>query len=144
MKTKFTLIALLLATWPMFIFAQSHQLITTFTNPTPTRSDWFGASVAAFGNDRVLLGSEGGVAYLYNTSGTLLRNFTVSDPVAVGDRVVVSAFSYGTTAQNGRAYLFRSNRVLGEHRLTQLLKFQQSHFVLSGNWLISSNSQARA
>lgn len=106
---------------PSALFAQRHQLITTFTNPTPAQSDFFGASVAAFGNDRVLLGSEGGVAYLYSTNGTLLRNFTVSDPaavgfgnpiVAVGDRVVVSAFSYGTTAQNGRAYLFSTNGLL--------------------------------
>jgi len=123
MKTYLKILLLLLLVGPGPAFAQSLSapLLTTFTNPTPTQSDYFGASVAAFGNDRVLLGSEGGVAYIYSTSGTLLRNFTVSDPaavgfgnpvVAVGDLVVVSAFSYGTTAQNGRAYLFSTNGTL--------------------------------
>ncbi|MEO7676633.1 MAG: hypothetical protein ABIV39_07730 [Verrucomicrobiota bacterium] len=75
------------------------------------------------GTDRVLVGTDGGAAaYLFRTSGTLLTTFTISDPaaggfgnplVAVGDdRVLISAYNYGTTAQNGRAYLFRTNETL--------------------------------
>jgi len=52
----------------------------------------------------------------------LVRTFTISDPAAGGfgypvvgvgnNRVLISAFSYGTTAQNGRAYLFNTNGTL--------------------------------
>jgi hypothetical protein len=113
---------LALVLWPGSGFAQggSATLLTTFTNPTPASSDAFGSSVAAFGSDRLLIGADGGrAAYLLSTSGTLLTTFTISDPAASGfgypvaavggDGVLIGAYSYGTTAQNGRAYLFRTN-----------------------------------
>ena len=107
-----------------FAFAQAPNatLLTTFTNPTPANSDFFGGSVAGMGSDRVIIGSDGAGAYLFTAGGTLQTTFTISDPsafgfgnpaVAVGgDRVLISAYSYGTVAQNGRAYLFRTNGTL--------------------------------
>jgi len=103
---------LLLVPAPAFAQGSAPQLITTFTNPTPAFGDLFGAAVAAMGTDRVLVGTDsGGGAYLFSTCGTLRTTFTVSDPAASGfgnplvavgeDRVLISAYSYGTTAQNG-------------------------------------------
>ena len=121
-KTTFILVALLLASWPTFIFTQTTgaPLLTTFTNSTPAKSN-FGNSMASVGNGRVCIGSSQekpsdpdftiGAAYLFSTSGTLLTTFTVSDPVAGGlgglgaavgdDRVLISDPSYGTTARTG-------------------------------------------
>jgi hypothetical protein len=117
-----TTLLCVLACWPESAFAQgtSATLLTTFTNPTPASSDTFGSSLAAFGSDRLLIGADGGgAAYLFGTSGTLLTTFSISDPAASGfgypvaavggDGVLIGAYSYGTTAQNGRAYLFRTN-----------------------------------
>jgi hypothetical protein len=113
-----------LAFWPGSAFAQggNARLLTTFTNPTPANSDLFGAAVSAFGSDRLLVGTDGAGGYLFSASGTLLTTFTISDPSAFGfgnpilavgtDGVLVGAYSYGTTAQNGRAYLFRTNGAL--------------------------------
>jgi len=125
-NTYLKLLLVLLLFEPGPAFAQNSsapQLITTFTNPTPAFGENFGVSVAAMGTDRVLVGTDSGAAaYLFHTSGTLLTTFTISDPaaggfgnpvVAVGeDRVLISAFSYGTTAQNGRAYLFSTEGTL--------------------------------
>lgn len=96
--------------------------VTTFTNPTPANSDFFGAAVAAFGSDRLLVGTDGAGGYLYTTSGDLLTTFAISDPAAFGfgnpvaavgnEGVLIGAFSYGTTSQIGRAYLFRTNGTL--------------------------------
>ena len=49
-------------------------MLTTFTNPTPAASDYFGFSVAAVGSDRVLIGAyyddtgaiNAGAAYLFS------------------------------------------------------------------------------
>jgi hypothetical protein len=114
----------MVAFWPGSVLAQGDlaKLLTTFTNPTPANSDFFGAAVAAFGSDRLLVGTDGAGGYLFSTSGALLTTFTISDPAAFGfgnpvasvgnDGVLIGAYSYGTTAQNGRAYLFRTNGVL--------------------------------
>ena len=116
------LLALLLGPGSTFAQGNSAPLLTTFTNPTPANSAFFGASVAAMGSDRVLIGTGGAGGYLFTVNGTLLTTFAISDPAAFdfgspavavgGDRVLISAFSYGTTAQNGRAYLFRTNGAL--------------------------------
>ena len=110
-----------LAFWPGSAFAQgsSPMLRTTFANPTPAYGDFFGASVAALENDRVLIGEGAGAAYLFSVSGALLTTFTISDPDAfdfgnpvlgVGkDHVLISSYSYGTTSQIGRAYFFTSS-----------------------------------
>ena len=109
-----------------YLFSTNGTLITTFTNPTPANFDQFGSSVAALGNDRVLIGelADGGVpgnAYLFSTNGTLLTTFhnptpAASDffgfPVAAlgNDRVLIGAFGDDTGAGGaGSAYLFSTN-----------------------------------
>ena len=94
-----------------YLFSTNGTLLTTFTNPTPAASDYFGHSVAAVGSDRVLIGAyqdntgaaDAGAAYLFSTNGTLLTTFTNPTPAAcdlfgsalaaVGsDRVLIGAF----------------------------------------------------
>jgi hypothetical protein len=56
-----------------YLFSTNGTLLTTFTNPTPAASDWFGVSVAAVGSDQVLIGAmwddtgatDAGAAYLF-------------------------------------------------------------------------------
>jgi hypothetical protein len=65
-------------------------LLTTFTNPSPAASDFFGWSVATVGTDRVLIGAyqdntsafQGGAAYLFNTNGTLLNTYANPTPAS--------------------------------------------------------------
>ena len=116
-----------------YLFGTNGGLLTTFTNPVPAAGDNFGTSVAAVGNDRVLIsalyGNKGaqyaGSAYLLNTNGTLLTTFTNPTPVAfdnfgwsvaaVGSsRVLIGAYQDGTGAsfQAGAAYLFSTNGTL--------------------------------
>lgn len=110
-----------------YLFRTNGALIMTFTNPAPASSDWFGRSVAAAGDDRVLIGASGqntgagwgsGVAYVFSTNGTLLAALTNPTPAysewfgssvaAVGaDRVVIGAYEDSTGALwTGTAYLF--------------------------------------
>ena len=104
-------------------FSANGTLLTTFTNPTPAGNDLFGTSVAAVGNDRVLIGAVGdktgapgaGAAYLFSTYGTLQTTFTNPVPsfagglgnslAAVGaNRILVGASQ--SFAAAGAAYLF--------------------------------------
>ena len=101
-------------------------LLTTITNPTPANYDIFGSALAAMGNDRVLIGSEGAnEAYLFTLNGTLLTTFSIPDiragsfgaalATVGGNRVVIGAYNYsaGTPPkQTGRAYLFATNGTL--------------------------------
>ncbi len=106
--------------------------VTVFTNPTPAFQGVFGWSVAAVGNDRVLIGAPGnylgasgaGKAYLFSTDGALLTTFAKPAPaaydnfgdsvVAVGpDRVLIAASRDDTGASvAGAAYLFSTNGAL--------------------------------
>jgi hypothetical protein len=109
------------------LFSTNGTLLTTFTNPTPVAEDHFGASVAAVGTDRLLIGAyeddtggtDTGSAYLFSTNGTLLTTFTNPPPAnrdqfsysvaAVGtDSVLIGAHydNTGATAA-GVAYLYR-------------------------------------
>lgn len=115
----------------VFLFLTNGMLLTTFTNPTPTVANGFGFGMAAFGNNRVLIGapyantgaSGAGAAYLYSTNGTILTTFTNPAPVAddnfgqataaVGsDRVIISAIDSGAVRGGGTAYLFNTNGAL--------------------------------
>jgi hypothetical protein len=115
-----------------YLFSSNGALLTTFTNPTPTASDWFGVSVTAMGTGRVVIGATGddlgatdaGAAYLFSTNGTLLTTFTNPGPAlsdsfgvsvaAVGtDRVLIGADGDDAGATNaGAAYLFNTNGAL--------------------------------
>ena len=120
-----------------YLFGTNGVFLTTFTNPSPAYSstgfpvvdgDWFGISVAAVGNDRVLIGAYAndapngtryaGTTYLFRTNGTLLATFTNPVPTFSGsfggavaafgsDRFLIGAPAFGFGATNaGRAYLF--------------------------------------
>jgi hypothetical protein len=108
-----------------YLFSTNGTLLTTFTNPTPAASDFFGRSVAAVGSHRVLIGAyfddtgatDAGAAYLFSTNGTLLTTFTNPTPAAfdyfgrsvaalASDRVLIGA------ANAGAAYLFSTNGTL--------------------------------
>jgi hypothetical protein len=115
-----------------YLFSINGTLLTTFTNPTPAASDWFGMAVAAVGTDKVLIGAYGddtgaanaGAAYLFSLNGTLLTTFTNPAPAAndyfgravaaVGtDKVLIGAFQDDTGATDaGAAYLFSTNGTL--------------------------------
>jgi len=115
-----------------YLFSTEGKMLTTFTNPTPANSDFFGGGVGGVGNDRVLIGAplddtgaiDAGAAYLFSTNGTLLTTFTNPTPAVddsfgwsvtgLGiDRVLVGAASDDTGATNaGAAYLFSTNGTL--------------------------------
>src|ERR1051325_10957 len=111
-----------------YLFGTNGVLLTTFTNPTPAISEYFGSAVAGIGVDKVIIGSylgdTGGVAYLFSTNGALLTTFTnpaaASEDrfgiavAAVGtDKVVIGAYlaDIGAT-DTGAAYLFSTNGTL--------------------------------
>jgi len=114
---------------PFVGFAQTTgKLITVFTNPVPGAFADFGWSVAALGNDRVLIGApaddtgaeNAGAVYLFNTNGALLLSFTNPVPktgaqfgetmAVVGkDRVLIGA---RFADDGGAAYLFDTNATL--------------------------------
>ena len=114
-----------------FLFSTNGTLLTTFTNPNPAKVQAFGWSLAAVGNDRVIISGlaninkpppyPGGV-YLFTTNGTLLTTFTnptpaihgefgVSLAVIEGNRVLIGASSVGPVGA-GVAYLFSTNGAL--------------------------------
>lgn len=117
-----------------YLYDTNGMLLTTFTNPTPASLDHFGANLAAFGSDRVLIGAsldnmgaaDAGVAYLFHTDGTLLTVFTNPTPAASDefgssvaargtDQVLVGSVYDDLRAANaGAVYLFNTNgAVLG-------------------------------
>jgi hypothetical protein len=116
-----------------FLFGSNGTLMRTFLNPAPANGYFFGWSIAAVGNDKVLIGAplaspppagHPGAAYLYHTNGTLMRTFlrpTTQAGARFGiavaalgtDRVVIGADGddrAGTDA--GAAYLFSTNGAL--------------------------------
>jgi hypothetical protein len=115
-----------------YLFSTNGTLLTTFLKPTPESGDFFGWSVAAVSNNRVLIGAildnagdfDAGAAYLFSTNGALLTTFTNPTPAApdsfgyavtaVGnDRVLIGAYGDDTSAPNaGAAYLFGTNGTL--------------------------------
>jgi len=118
-----------------YLYNSTGALMRTFLNPARANGYFFGWSLAAVGNDKVLIGApfgnvpvgatQPGAAYLFHTNGTLIRTFLRpsagqarayfgSSVAALGtDRVVIGADGddrVGTDA--GAAYLFRTNGTL--------------------------------
>ena len=118
--------------------AQTPILVKTFPNPTPAAGDSFSWSVAALGNDHVLIGApydgptNAGAVYLFGTNGTLLTTFTNPSPAYTtwfgnpdwdgdlfglaiaglsGDRVLIGA-PYDGSLWDGKVYVFRTNGTL--------------------------------
>lgn len=111
------------------LFTTNGALVSTISGPAGPGGFGFGELVAAFGNDKVLIGAPSatldsdsygiGAAYLYSTNGTLLSAFKNPDTnqtIALGfcmaafgnDRVLISANNYSL----GSAYLFNTNGTL--------------------------------
>lgn len=117
-------------TWEVYgaayLYSTNGTRLTTFYNPNPGTIRGLGASVTAFGSDRVLVSCSsewpgGEAAFLFSTNGTLLMTFTNPPPVspydyghpviAVGtDRVLVGAPGYHTNV--GAVHLFNTNGTL--------------------------------
>ena len=115
-----------------YLFSANAELITVFTNPTPLLDASFGYSVAAVGEDRVLVGElqdsgpdKGiGAAYLFSTNGALLTTFTNPNPLvsqffgvsvaALNSNLVVigSPMDFTDEAIGGAAYLFNTSGAL--------------------------------
>lgn len=111
-----------------YLFSTNGALVTTFTNPPETGSSSFGRSVAALGNDRVLIGApfdydvsgQQGLVHLFSTNGEWLNTFTNPAPASAkdfGSSVTAAGFDgvlIGTRGvlDAGAAYLFDTNAVL--------------------------------
>ena len=109
-----------------YLYNTNGTLEMTFTNPAALSGDQFGVSLAAVGDDRVLIGANqggasrptGGFAYLFATNGTLLMTYTNPTPLAfdgfgfsvaaAGDsRVLIGALGDDVGANSaGVAYLY--------------------------------------
>ena len=80
------------------LFGTNGALLTTFTNPTPAASDYFGCAVAALGTDRVLIGAYGdntgatdaGAAYLFSASVQSARAPSLAIRLTTTNTVAVS------------------------------------------------------
>ena len=113
-----------------YLLRTNGTLLATFNNPFPTAGDSFGSSLAVLGNDKVVIGAplddtnflNCGVAYLFNTNGTLVATFTNPFPAAIdifgtalaavgNDRVVISSRHDTGATDAGEAYLFATNGV---------------------------------
>jgi len=101
--------------------ATTGNLLHSFLNPTPAISDHFGDGIAIEGSNVVIgassddtSGPNAGIAYLFDTSGTLLQTFTspasagFGQAVSIsGNNVLIGAFTDDTGANDaGEAYLF--------------------------------------
>jgi CHAT domain-containing protein len=114
----------------VYLFDTSGTLQQTLLNPTPDAGDEFGRSVALY-DTNILVGArfddtgatDAGVAYLFNTSGTLqqtLLNPTPAagdqfgDEVAIdGTNILIGAYLDDTGATDaGAAYLFDTSGTL--------------------------------
>ena len=115
-----------------YLFDTDGGLLAAFTSPASSFGDHFGYSLAAVGEDKVLIGAYGddtgaanaGAAYLFSTGGVLLATFVNPDPAindefgrsvtALGDhRVIIGSANDDTDGTNaGKAYLFALNGTL--------------------------------
>lgn len=109
-----------------YLITTNGTLLSTFLNPSPAISDYFGGSVAAMGNDRVLISAFGdstgadsaGSVYVFSTNGLLLNTITNPTPAPTdlfgrsvtmvgSDLVLVGVYSDNTGDEDaGAAYLF--------------------------------------
>ncbi len=89
----------------VYLYDHSGTLLRTYSNPTPDYNDQYGVSVSIYGSS-VLIGApyddtdafDAGIAYLYDTSGTLL--YTLHNPTPEADD------RYGTSLALSGSYAF--------------------------------------
>ncbi len=116
----------------VYLFHTNGTLLTTFTNPSPAYStyfgsDLFGSAVAAVGSDLVLIGSPHDTrAYLFTTNGNLVTTLDTphSEDSQFGsvvgafgnDRVLIGTPEFDSDPeaglQSGLAYLYSTNGTL--------------------------------
>jgi FG-GAP repeat len=108
-----------------FLYDVDGALLTTFTNPYPAQSVYFGSSVTGVGADKVIVADSygpntvyAGQAYLFDVQGRILTTYTNPAPnvddffgacvIAVGsDKVLIGAPGDDSGAiDSGAAYLF--------------------------------------
>src|SRR5262245_12781113 len=109
----------------VYLFTTTGELLTTFTNPAPNDTVFYGQSVAGVGTDRVLIGTyQSGFssgrqrAFLFSTNGQLVT--TLTPPPGSGgttfgqavaalgtDRLLIGA--PGDDPAPGRVHLFSTN-----------------------------------
>jgi len=113
-----------------YLYNTSGTLLGTYSDPSSGNGDIFGSSVALNGNN-VLIGAYGvpdgnaqGAAYLYNTSGTLLKTFKepssgynyndqFGESVALnGNNVLIGAPGVPSGNYQGAAYLYNTSGTL--------------------------------
>jgi len=70
-----------------YLFSSDGVWLAAFTNPTPAEYDGFGLSVAAAGNDRVLIGAPFDDAGAYNAGAAYLFTFDMFTPGLVAEAV---------------------------------------------------------
>jgi hypothetical protein len=112
----------------VYVYDREGTLVETINNPAPAVNDSFGASVAAWGTDRVLIGAtlddtagpNSGTVYAFDLNGTLEQTFPNPDPdegenyglhvLGLDDHVVIGAHRAGDTLiRPGGAYVFDQN-----------------------------------
>lgn len=112
-----------------YLFSTNGALLTTFSNPTPAASDYFGYVVAAVGSSRVLIGAyqdgagafRSGSAYLFSTNGTLLNTINNPAPRAYG--------SFGSTV----AAMGKDHVIIGAGNVSYLFALPYPPLSISRN-----------
>jgi hypothetical protein len=132
------------------LFQADGALLTTFRSPRPRRGDQFGWSVAAVGDDRVLVGApyddtgnvDTGAAFLFKADGTLLASINNPRPKIAdrfgdalagvdGERLLIGCHLTDTVERDtGIAYLFGADGRLLQTLANPAQKFQD-HFGIS-------------
>ena len=110
-----------------YLYDTNGNLLQTIDNPTPDAHDYFGNAVAIDGDNLLIganyddaVGSNSGIAYLFDTGGNLLQTINNPTPgisgffgnsVAIdGDKLLIGAATGGGSA--GSAHLFNLDGVL--------------------------------
>ena len=110
-----------------YLYDTNGNLLQTIDNPSPNEDDYFGNAVAIDGNNLLIganyddaVGSNSGIAYLFDTGGNLLQTINNPTPgisdffgnsVAIdGDNLLIGAATGGGSA--GSAHLFNLDGVL--------------------------------
>lgn len=97
-----------------YLFDLNSKLLRTYTSPTPVYYGWFGGSLAALGDDKVIIGADGdeGVVYVYSTIDlppiARCKNIRVpTDPGLRSAEVAPTALDAKSTSPMGDPLTFR-------------------------------------
>lgn len=110
----------------VYVYDGAGNYLLTVTNPAPQAYDFFGSSLAAVGEDRLLVAAERdnssqGRAFLYDLAGNLVATFTDPTPsnnqnfaysvAAAGTNLIVIGAPYDSSdgLVGGAAFVFRAD-----------------------------------